>query len=718
MGIWIKLSLLLMNIIIAILFFTKGWISFTIFLIFVFFYQLFIYASIKRNKAKTHFSSRTKIATFMVHFVIIAIISRAINLQIVNGNYYREREREQVSSDFVKSGKRGTIYDANMKKMAFNINVYNIIIDPTRVYQNNAVNLVLEELISKKYVDVKNINTLKKEIEELALKENRYKGIGRKIDEIDKIAISDILKSNKLKNNEIFFERILERKYFKDNTYLNLIGNIGYPPDSKGVIKVGNFGIEKYYEGYLREKYLKIKTNFSKTRDIKLPTSEEVIEKSLNGKNVVLTIDNEINFILNTELEKQFLAMKAEEAYAVIMNPNNGKIIATSYFSQKKKDVRNPIFQDQFEPGSTFKPLVVAAAIEEKYITPTTKFNVGDGTITKFGHTIKESSRGTRGVIDTGDVINKSSNVGMVLISEYFSDEKFEEYLKKFGFYDRTGVDFPSELKPYASPYKKWDKLKKHTMAFGQGIVVTPIQLITAFSAAINGGTLYKPYIVDKIIDQDGTVIRRNTPKKVRKVISESTSEKIKVMMENNVVIGSGKKAIVNGYRIGGKTGTAQLSAPGGGYLKNDYLSSFMGLFPIDKPEYTVLIMILKPQSDTVYGRYGSSVAAPVFGEVVARITSSKNMMSSNIANFLSIGEIKVQEDNKFAKELEMLNKDIMPDLSGKTLTEILKIFEGTRFKLDLKGNGIVKKQFPLTDENIYEVEKIKLEFQESEAKK
>lgn len=714
----VKLGFLIVNIIGIFLFFIEGWLSFAIFLIFMFIFQLFVYASNKKYKGRTHFASRSRIATFVIYFIVLAIISRAINLQIVNGNYYRDKEYEQVSSDFVKSGKRGTIYDSNMTKMAFNINVYNVIIDPTRIYQNNAVNLVLQELIDKKYLHV-NMKQLKKEIEELALKGNRYKVIEKKIDEIDKIAISDILKSNKLKNNEIFFERILERKYYKGSTYFNLIGNIGYPPNSKGVIKVGNFGIEKYYEEYLREKYLKIKTFFTKTRDIKLPMSEEVVEKSLNGKNVYLTIDNEINFILNTELEKQFLSTKAEEAYAVVMDPNNGKILATSYFSQKKKDIRNPIFQDQFEPGSIFKPLIISAAMEEKYITPETRFNVGEGTITRFGHTIKEASRGTRGIINTGDIINKSSNVGMVLVSEYFTEEKFEEYLRKYGFYDRTGVDFPSELRPYAASYKKWDKLKKPTMAFGQGIAVTPIQLITAFSAIVNGGTLYKPYIVDKIVDQDGTVIRRNTPKEVRRVISPETSEKIKIMLENNVAIGSGKKAIVNGYRTGGKTGTAQLSAPGGGYLKNTYLSSFIGVLPMEKPEYTVLIMILKPQADTIYGRFGSSVAAPVFGEIVARITSSKNMKSTNVASFSSFKENKNNNiENKLSKEVEILNKDLMPNLVGKSLTEVFKIFENTRFKIDIKGSGVVTKQLPLPNENIYELDKIKLEFGEREAKK
>lgn len=707
----LKLTLILLNIILIAVFFAFKWFSVSVFLTFMLLYQLYVYTILKKIKNISYFNKRSIVASSILYIIVIAIISRAINLQIFNNDYYKQIEYNQISSNYIKSGKRGTILDANMKKMAFNTNVYNIIIDPKRAQGNKKINEVLIKLKEKGIIE-SNLVSLEKELAALADKKSRYKVIAKKIDENEKIIVTNILNDYKLKENEIFFDKILERKYFKSSNYLNIVGNVGYPKDEKGLKKIGVFGVEKYYNEYLTEKYHTVKTKLTKNREIQIPTSEEVIENSLNGKNVVLTIDTDINFILNIELEKQYLATKAEEAYAVVMNPNNGKIIATSYFTNNKKDLRNPIFQDQFEPGSTFKPLIIAAALEEKYITPYTKFDIGDGKITRYNHTIKEASKSTVGVLDTGDIINKSSNVGMVLVSDYFTNEKFEEYLKKYGFYDKTGVDFPSELKPYASPYQKWDKLKKNTMAFGQGVAVTPIQLITAFSAIINGGTMYKPYIVDRIEDQEGTVIRRNVPKKIRKVISEDVSEKIKKMLEDNIQEGSGKKAIVNGYRIGGKTGTAQLSAPGGGYLKGEYLSSFLGVFPIEKPEYVVLIMVLKPQSDSIYGRYGSSVAAPVFGEVVARVTSSKGIASSNVKSFSTYKDNENLEKDEDSKEQELLKKEIMPNLAGKDMKDILEIFSGSRFKLDVKGNGVVKKQSPSPEGNLSEVEKIVIELE------
>ena len=275
------------------------------------------------------------------------------------------------------------------------------------------------------------------------------------------------------------------------------------------------------------------------------------------------------------------------------MDPNNGKIIAaTSFTTNTKKSLRNPIFQNQFEPGSTFKPIIVASAMDAGLINRKTLFDVGDGRINKYRHTIKESSRSTRGILTTEEVLKKSSNVGMVLIETNLQIFNLKNTLKIW-LYDKTGIDFPGEIKPYTVSYKKWDGLKKSTMSFGQGIVLTPIQLITAFSAVINGGILYKPYIVEKITDESDVIIRRNIPTEVRRVINPNVSKQLREMLEDVVADGTAKRGKVEGYRVGGKTGTAQLSGKGG-YLKDNYLASFIGFFPIDKPKYVVLCYVFK----------------------------------------------------------------------------------------------------------------------------
>ncbi|MGL5100894.1 MAG: penicillin-binding transpeptidase domain-containing protein, partial [Fusobacteriaceae bacterium] len=371
------------------------------------------------------------------------------------------------------------------KKLAYNANSYELGLEPERFVGDEKAVEVLNRLKEEGYITI-DAAKLNREIPVLAQKNVKYKLVEKKIEELKKNKMEKIIKEAKLKKGVLFFTEIPERRYYKNNIYKNIVGNIGYAKDETGENKIGVLGIEKQYNSYLKEKNIFTKQFFTKSREIKLPTNKENFEISPNGKNVYLTIDYEINDVLNSEMEKQFKATGSEEAHGIVMDPRNGRIIALSSFSKVKKSTRNSLIQDQFEPGSTFKPIVVAAAMEAGYIGGNSNFDVGDGTIRKYGKTIKESSRSTKGVISTEEVLKKSSNVGMVLIGDYFSDEKFEEWLKKFGLYERTGVDFPNELKPYSPSYKRWDKLKKSTMSFGQGIVMTPLQLVTAFSAVVN----------------------------------------------------------------------------------------------------------------------------------------------------------------------------------------------------------------------------------------
>ena len=404
----------------------------------------------------------------------------------------------------------------------------------------------------------------------------------------------------------------------------------------------------------------------------------------------------------------QFEETNAREAYGIVMDPNSGKILGISALSKDKRLLRNNIFQSQYEPGSIFKPIIVAAALNEKLINKNSKFNVGDGSIVKYKKTIKESSRTTRGILETKEVIMKSSNVGMVLISDYFSDELFEQYLQKFGLYDKTGVDFPDELKPYTVPFKKWDKLKKNNMAFGQGIVVSPIQMATAFSAVVNGGTLYRPYLVDKITDNEGTVIMRNSPEKVREVISEQVSADVRAMMEETVSNGTGRRAQIEGYSIGGKTGTAQLSAGRAGYEKNEYLASFIGFFPVDKPRYVVLVMFMRPQGDAQYKKFGGYVSAPVVGKIASRIIKEDQIISQNISKLNS--QIESIENNDSTRKIENeLGIQIMPDLIGISTREVIEIFKNTDIDIEITGTGLVKEQIPKAGEELDYIKKIKV---------
>ncbi|WP_425401976.1 penicillin-binding transpeptidase domain-containing protein [Fusobacterium russii] len=641
---------------------------------------------------------------------MLIIFLRLVQIQIFNKKKYITMMNQQIVSKNREEGERGIIFDSNGKKLAFNKRLYTMLVNPSLLndekYSKNLIKDI-ELIIDSKVVKLD--RNLIEELKIMASKNKKYKILLKNIDDETKLKIDKLLqeyhKTQGSKNykSSLTFEKTIERIYYHEKEYEKLIGMVKFTDNSER--KIGISGIEKQYEDYLIERKRAISKLYGLNKKNILPLSRDTIYSNLNGKDVHLSIDSNINYILNDEMKIQFEETKAREAYGIIMNPNTGQILAISALSRDKKLLRNNIFQSQYEPGSIFKPIIVAAALNEGLINENTKFDVGDGSIVKYKKTIKESSRTTRGVLSTKEIITKSSNVGMVLISDYFSDKLFEEYLKNFGLYDKTNVDFPDELKPYTVPYKKWDRLKKNNMAFGQGIVVSPIQMITAFSALINGGALYKPYLVDKITDSDGTVIMRNIPEKVRDVISSEVSEKIRKMMEETVRDGTGKRASIEGYAIGGKTGTAQLSAGKAGYEKNEYLASFIGFFPVDEPRYVVLTMFMRPQADEQYKKFGGYVSAPVVGNIAKRIIKDDKILSQNISKLNS----QIIEETTELKRIKDENEKIMPDLIGISSREVMELFMYEDFEIEIVGTGLVSEQFPRAGEDIENIKKIKI---------
>lgn len=672
----------------------------TVFLFLLFFYFLYIFAKKREYTRKNNFNKRAMLSSNILLFFVLLIVIRLVQIQIFNEKYYDEKVKSQIKRNDIFYGNRGDIYDSNGKSLAFNQNIYTLGVNPSALYDRDTTLKGIEAILDKPFLKKDKAKILK-ELEEGYQKRRKYKVIAKNLTEHEREEIQEIIREYHLTLNEVQFDRSIKRTYYKRDLYDNLIGFIGYTQNSNSE-KVGVFGLEKEYEKYLKEISIKRQNIYTKNRKIKLPFSQESIKTNLDGKNIHTTIDNDIQFILNEEVRKKFISSGSEEAYGVIMDPNTGKVLATTYHTiYKNKALRNPIFQNQMEPGSIFKPIIVASALDANLITRASKFDIGEGRIKKYNHTIREASRSTRGILSTDEVLTKSSNVGMVMIGDKFTNQEFEEYLKRFGFYDKTGIDFPGELKPYTTPYKRWDGLKKSTMSFGQGIVVTPIQMITAFSSLINGGILYKPYLVDKITDEEGVVIRRNLPTPVRQTISKELSKDMREILEKTVTEGTVKKGRVEGYRVGGKSGTAQLSTKGG-YLKENYLSSVIGFFPVDKPKYTILVMFLKPKGETIFEKFGGATAAPVFGEIVKRITKTKNILSENIS---SLSQVKNFE-NGYKEEL----KDIlMPDLKDLNPKDVIQIFKNSGIEVKVKGTGLVKEQYPKAGESLQDVKEIRI---------
>ena len=677
-------------------------------------YVIFSLAVMKNWRKKELFGQRSSIMLIIILFFLIIYGLRLFTIQFILKFKYIDLMNKQLISVNKEVGQRGAIYDSNGKKLAFNKRLYTISINPSLLNDEKIHDDILKDITVIKDSGIISLSeNIEEELLEMAKENVKYKRIARNIDDEQKKEIVDLIANierEKVKGRAkyrsvLVFERSIDRKYYKSEEYEKLVGMVKETEDTNDE-KLGISGLEKQYQNYLVERKRDITKLYGLNKKNTLALSKETLFSDLNGKNIHLTIDTDLNFILNDEMKTQFKNVNAYEAYGLIMDPNSGKILAVAAFSKDKELLRNNIFQSQYEPGSIFKPLIVAAAMNEGFITPNTQFNIGDGRIVKSKKTIRESSRSTRGVITTREVVMKSSNVGMVLISDYFTDSLFEEYLKNFGLYDKTGVDFPNELKPYTLPYEEWDGLKKNNMAFGQGIAITPIQMITAFSAVVNGGTLYKPYLVEKITDGEGIVIRRNTPTVVRKVLSEKVSESMRSILADTVDKGTGKRARIEGYLVGGKTGTAQLSGGKSGYIRNEYLSSFIGFFPADKPKYIIMAMFMRPQAEIQSNRFGGVVAAPVVGNVIRRIIKEEEGFAKDIE------KINVNKEAEKAQKssLEAVNyEDVMPDLEGMSPQEVLTIFKETDIDIEVVGTGLVVEQKPAAGDSLKDVKKVKI---------
>ncbi len=665
---------------------------------------LFIYSMMairrsKKNEDLALFNQRIHIYWYICILLTLILAIRFFYIQVLNGSRYSTRAIKQANKVNKTVGSRGIIYDKNKNILAYDVNEYDFIINPIIVSRSRKLMNAIQK-IDKDFIDL-SIDTSDDGLKKLseAKRGAGYKVVVKGMDEETKDSIVNYLSQNKIFLGSALQLKKRTKRGYKDSTLTPILGLVAETRNSNGK-KIGIFGVERGYEKYLKGNTVKRRGMFTSSREMKLPTSADQVRITADGRNLYLTIDSFLQYILSDEVKRKFDETEAEEAIGIIMDPNTGKILASTAFAKNPKSLRNPIIQNQYEPGSTFKPIIVSSALNEGLVNQRDTFDVGDGKLKKYGHTIRESSRHTRGVITLSQVLEKSSNIGMVLISERMPDSIFEEYLRRFGFGSRTGVDLPGEISPYLTKSRKWDGLKKNTMAFGQGIAVTPLQLITGFSAIINGGTLYRPYVVDRVVDENDTTIMRNTPFKRERVISEDVAEEVKEILEKVVADGTGKNGRVAGFHIGGKTGTAQISGPGG-YIRNQYLASFIGFLPVDKPKYVILTMFLKPHGKTIYNRFGGAVAAPVFAKIASRIIKHDDLIPKDVD---SLGQQKYLEDDNYLKVSE-----VMPDLRGKTAREVIRIFSNLNLKITIDGSGRVEKQVPKKGTSLSEIKEVKL---------
>lgn len=539
---------------------------------------------------------RIGLVGFILGLCLIVIVGRAVYLQIFCDSWLSKKAANQYEKTFTSLGKRGTIYDSNRNELAVSASVFSIAAYPKQI-NNSGAALKLSGILG---IDK---TSLKKKF----LSNKKFVWIKRQVTPREKLKVSE------LKLNGIDFIPEHNRFYPSKTIAAQVLG-------FSGIDGHGLEGIEFYYDKYLQG---------SDDRSIIFKDALGYcfaggkVADDYNGKNLILTIDKNIQYITENALEEGINEFKAKSGIAIVMIPNTGAILSmahfpffnpNSFYKFGRDTWRNRAITDQFEPGSTMKIFSAAAAVESGICTPNSIFFCENGTYRIGKHTLHDSH--PHKWLSLQQIIKYSSNIGMVKTSETIGPEILYKSLRKFGFGEFTGIDCPGETNGSLRNYKRWAEMDAAAISFGQGISTSALQLISATSAIANHGILMKPYLVRAVTDRNGSLIKNIQPVEKRRVVSSATAAAVTKIMQSVVSEkGTGINAAIKGYSVCGKTGTAQKVGKNGKYAKGKYIASFVGFLPAKQPKLVVLVIIDEPGNNY----YGGIVAAPVFKKIVVK---------------------------------------------------------------------------------------------------
>ncbi|MCI8555694.1 MAG: PASTA domain-containing protein [Clostridia bacterium] len=611
------------------------------------------------NKAFTLFSLKKRILAVLlvISFVFCSLVCRLFVLQIINGKQLQSRATDQWTRDLAIVAPRGTIYDRTGSALAVSYTTYNVYVRAREVKESSTTALHLSEILGLNFESVYS-KIVKKNASEVLIKMQ--------------VEGEDAEKIYRLGLPGVYLAENSNRYYTYGNLLTQVLGFIS-------IDNVGQTGIEAYYNDLLKGKdgfsYVQ-----SDLQGKEIGGSLRYYVAGEAGKDLTLTIDSKMQLILEQALEKIMLEQKAKAATGMILNAKSGEILSLSSkpsfdLNEVPRDDLTALFEqskvkaatDIYEPGSTFKILTVAAALEEgltnlndRFYCP--GFRVIDGIRIKCWRTIGHGSQNLM------EAFANSCNCCFMDLALRLGVDKFYSYMNKFGLGQKTGIDATGEASGILMAKKLVKNVDLARMGFGHAVALTPLQLLSGVSAIVNGGTFNSPHLLVEGSSARGL-------RKVDDIIGRQTSQTVNALLEfaENK---TGKYTFVEGYNVGGKTGTAQKYKETGGIDSGKYISSFIGTYPADNPQYIVFIMVDEPSNGAYYG---SIVAAPYGKEVFYNL-------------FDYLGEEK-QDENARTEYVEM------PYLVGKSLTECATILKemGLYFELDGEGEFIAQQLPPVS---------------------
>ncbi len=631
---------------------------------------------------------------FVVFFGILVV--KLFTIQVSNHEKYLLIANRQSTKSEILKAQRGVIMDRNGTVLAYSKDDISFFVDTKMINLKSRMKLAgkFAKVFGKDSVHYFNLMKLRKK--------KRNVCIIKKASQKKALLMKNFINSSLIKKEDV------TRVYPYGSLAAHILGFTNFT--NKGVS-----GIEKEFNKELKGKDGRVFFERDAANRV-VAVDENLSVKSQVGKTLYLTINYTYQKILEEELSAGLKKFDGKEAVGIIMNPNNGEILALAnlptFDPQNIKRLstesrRNRAICDSYEPGSTIKPIVMSMLLDKNLVRENEVINTENG-VYKLGRTTIRDDHKYKNLTVT-EVIEHSSNIGISKLSKRLDDNVFYKYFRDYGFGQSTSITLPGEVEGKLKKPHDFNSITKPFMSFGYAISTTPIQITTAYSALVNGGVLFQPHIWEKVVDGNGNVVKKNHPSMIRKVISKSTSDKVKRMMIGVVENGTATRAQLKNVLAGGKTGTSQQLIDGK-YSKKNYNTSFVGFFPAEQPTAVVYILVKNPKK----AKYGGDVAAPIFKNVAERlieadlslvpqnykierkenyfndlrlkITSASNKRHGFVTS--DIGERKNKDKDKVKNSV--INRTTMPNIKEKTKREAIAVVSGLSLNYKAVGTGYV----------------------------
>jgi cell division protein FtsI (penicillin-binding protein 3) len=622
-----------------------------------------------------------------------AILARAYQLQVLQTEKLTSIARSGYRGVVKLPPKRGTIYDREGHELAVTVEVESIYVHPGQV-KNKAK-------AAKDLACV--LGTKERTMAELLKSERPFVWLDRKT------TPDRVRKTRALNIDGVGFTTEARRYYPGKEIAGHVLGFAG--EDNQGLE-----GLEKAYDAFLKgPDYTLVQMRDALGRPFSVSRADPEDQEM---RDLVLTIDKDIQYAAEQSLRKAVEGTRAKSGHCIIVDPETGEILAMAvvplfnpniFWEHQPFQWRNRAVTDSYEPGSTIKAFLLAAGLDSGLVSPETRFFCENGEYKVGNITIHDHDRKGHGFLAVSEIVSYSSNIGAVKIGERIGYKRFTDYLKRFGFGEKTGIDLPGETEGFVRPVKEAKEIDKATCYFGQGMTVNSLQLVMAMATIANGGKLMRPYVVKEVRDAAGKVIKKTEPRTVRRVLSPETASTVTRVLQGVVEEkATGALAALSGYRVAGKTGTSQKVDPRTRrYSNKNYVTLFVGFAPAEKPRMVMLVAVDEPETK----KYGGLAAAPVFREVGGWTMNHLRVIPDMTLVTKDLKENDRDKKGSIHVEVSQEGPGLLPDFKGRSMRDVLKAARSLGLEVVPNGTGLAFSQQPEPGMSLDKITQVRVNF-------